>query len=343
MIAGVFLGNGKFEVQEVPKPKIDEKNNVLLKNKVASVCGTDLKILSVPQQHPARDGNILGHEYCGQVEEVGPNVSHVKVGDRVVLDVNFPCGYCYYCLHNLPEYCLNMNSIGIKQDGGFAQYSVVPEKSLIKMPDSLNYEQGAFIEVIATMINGFWKLNFSIGQSAVIFGAGPIGCLMIEMLRKSGASKIYSIELKEYRANFVKKIGADYAYNASVENIDDIVADILSKEPYGVDVTIDVGYGVSFPETIKLARKGGKVLLFGVNSQATQVVKQYEITTHGLQIFGNWIYNYVNPFSAAFKLLESGIVNVEDFITRRLDLKDMNEGIESLKKGEDIKVMVNCN
>jgi len=342
MLAGVFLGNGGFEVKEMPKPQIDEHNNVLLKNKVASICGTDLKILSVPQQHHGRFNNILGHEYCGQVIEVGKNVIHIKPGDRVVIDANYNCGYCYYCLHNLPEYCQNQTSIGIEQDGGFAEYSVVPEKSLLKMPDDISFEEGAFVEVIATMINGFWKLNFSIGQSAVVFGAGPIGCLFIQMLKKSGASRIYSVEIREFRSEYSKKVGADFAYNASVMPIEEIKKDILSREKYGVDVAIDVGYGVSLPDCIDLARKGGKVLLFGVNSQATQTIKQYDITTKGLQVLGNWIYNYVNPFSIAYKLLQDKIVDTDLLITRRLDLKDMNEGIESLKKGEEIKVMVNC-
>ena len=228
------------------------------------------------------------------------------------------------------------------QDGAFAEYSIVPEKSLIKMPDDISFEQGAFVEVLACMINGFWKLNFSIGQSAVIFGAGPIGCLFINMLRKSGASKIYSIEVREFRSGFAKKVGADFTYNASITPIDKVIDDILQKEPYGVDVAIDAAYGISIPECIRLARKGGRLLLFGVNSVATQTIKQYDITTRGLQIFGNWIYNYVNPFSAAFRLIQEGIVDTNPFITKRLDLKDMNQGIESLKKGEDIKVMVNC-
>ena len=342
MLGGIFVGNGKFEVREVPKPKIDEEKNILLKNKVASICGTDLKILSVPQQHHGRFGNILGHEYCAQVEEVGSNAKYIKPGDRVVIDINYPCGHCYYCHHNLPEHCENMSSIGVMQDGGFAEYSVVPEKSLIKMPDNISFEQGAFVEVIATMINGFQKLNFSIGQSVVIFGAGPIGCLFNLLLQKSGASKIYVVEIRDFRTNFAKKIRADYSYNASKVPVDEIVSDILSKEPYGVDFAIDAGYGMSLPDCIKVVRKGGTILLFGVNSQAKQTITQYNITYRGLSIFGNWIYNYTNSFSTAFKLLQEGIVDINTLITRRLDLKDMNEGIESLKKGEEIKVMVNC-
>lgn len=343
MIAGVFLGNGIFEVKEMPKPVITEHNNVLLKNKYASICGTELKALSVPPAYHARLGNILGHEYCGQILEVGSNVKNFKVGDRVVVEVNYGCGYCHYCLHDLPQFCENMTTIGMLQDGGFAEYSAVPEKALIKMPDSVSFEKGALVEVLACVITGFKKLNFKVSQSAVVFGAGPVGCLFIQMLRKSGASKIYSIEISEYRSNFAKSIGADYIYNASKVSTDDIIVDILKKEPYGVNIAIEAGYGISFPECIRLATKGGKILLFGVNSKAIQVVKQYDITTHGLQVIGSWGYDCPNyPFHTAFKIISENLINLDKLITKRLDLRDMKQGIESLKKSKEIKVLINC-
>lgn len=149
------------------------------------------------------------------------------------------------------------------------------------------------------------------------------------MLRGSGASKIYSIEIREFRLKYAKKIGASFYYNASVTPTDEIIVDILSKETYGVDVAINVGYGVSFPEFINFTRKGGKVLLFGVNSQATQTIKQYDITTRGLLVSSDWIFNYVSPFSAAFKLFQEKIVNTDLFITRRLDLKDRMKALKT--------------
>ena len=345
MIAGVFQGEGKFEVVEKPIPKLDSHNNVLLKNKVASICGSDLKILKVPQEHYAKLGVTLGHEYVGEVDSIGENVKYTKTGDRVLMNPNYYCGACYYCENNLPEFCEEIgkvNPIGVFQDGGFAEYSVVPEKSLYKLPETLDFVKGSFAESLACAVNGYWKLDFKLGQSVVIFGSGPIGCYFIQLLKKSGAERIFVIELSEFRKSFAKKIGADYSFNAAKKDIDSIISEIYKIEPYGVDAVIDAGYATSFADAIKLTKKGGKILLFGVNEVSTQVVKQHDITTHGLTIIGNWTTSFIAPFKSSLQLINDGSIDVESMITDKIGLQDIKKGIKLLNEGRAIKVIIDC-
>ncbi len=120
MKAAVFEGGGKLSIKEVPVPKVEKADDVLLQVEAASICGTDVQILKTPPGHPATPGAVLGHEYIGKVLEAGPAVTHVKAGDRVAVDPNLTCGLCAYCRIGLPNMCSNMTTLGIFIDGGFA-------------------------------------------------------------------------------------------------------------------------------------------------------------------------------------------------------------------------------
>src|SRR2546425_6772001 len=126
MLAAVFRGPGEIKLEQMPVPRVEHDDDVLMKVQGASICGTDLHILADPPGHPATLGAILGHEYVGQVTEVGAGVAHVRPGDQVVIDANLYCGSCAYCQMGRRNLCLNMSTLGVFKHGGFASYYVGP-------------------------------------------------------------------------------------------------------------------------------------------------------------------------------------------------------------------------
>lgn len=335
MLAAKFKGEGKLELEEVPQPVIKNDDDVLISVKAASICGTDVHILEVPPGHPANPDTILGHEYTGEVVEVGKNVKNLKIGDRVVVDPNIICGYCDYCKSGAPNYCLNMTSLGIYIDGGFAEYNVAPEKSLYKISSSVPGEIAALAEPLSCILNGVNKIKFNLGESILILGAGPIGLYYTLFYSSSGAGKIIVAEVNPYRKEFAKKCGADLVVDPTKQDLLEVVKE---ETKIGVDIVIDA-VGNQLGNAIKFVKKGGTILLFGMNENALPQVKQYDITKNEITVVGTYIARWTFP--QAVKILESGsLKNLENLITHRIPLKDIKNGIEIMKKGEAVKIIV---
>lgn len=334
MRAAVFEGNGVLKIKEVDKPKITKPDDLIVEIEACSICGTDVHIMSVPPGYVAEPETILGHELVGKVVEIGDKVTSLKVGDRIVSNPNDYCGVCSYCQHNLPNLCENIIPMGIGADGGFAEYVRVSEKVAHKISDDLPAEIAAFAEPLACLINGKNKIPVSPGDSALVMGAGAIGLLFIQILKACGAYPIIVSEPAPMRRDYAKKCGADFVIDPFSENLEKFVHD---KTGIGVDYAIDV-VGSQIWEGIKAVRKGGTVLLFGFDGKAKPCFEQYHITNREIAVLGTWIANA--SFPQAVKILESGVLDLIPLITHKLPLGKTAEGIELLRKGEGIEVLV---
>ncbi len=334
MNAAIFLGEGNLDLMRVPKPGIVDSCEVLLKVEAASICGTDVHILSVPPGHPANKNVILGHEYTGKVVEVGSSIKHLKVGDRVVVDPNLKCGICQYCRIGLDNMCENMTTLGIFINGGFAEYNVAPAKALHKIPSQLPSEIAVFAEPLSCVLNGIRKIKPQVGENVIILGAGPIGLLYTAIMKSSGVGKIIVVEINEFRANFAKQMGANLVVNPKEKDLEEI---IKSETEIGADIVIDA-VGSLVVEAINFVRRGGRILLFGMNSKAYCNFHQYDVTRKEITIFGTYISNFTFPDS--IKLLVSGVLPLEKLITHRFPLTEVLKGIEVMRKGEGIEVII---
>jgi (R,R)-butanediol dehydrogenase / meso-butanediol dehydrogenase / diacetyl reductase len=334
MKAAVFEGNGKIALKKVPVPQIKDVQDVLLKVEAASICGTDCQILKVPPGHPATKGAILGHEYVGRVVETGKAVKHLKPGDRVIVDPNLTCGLCPYCRLGLPNMCENMTTLGIFIDGGFAEYNVAPAKALHKISQDLPTDIAIFAEPFSCVVNGAGKLKLQAGESVVIFGAGPIGLYYTALLKLSGAGKIIVAEVNKKRAKMALKMGADIIINPEKENVQTAVLDATG---IGADTSIDC-VGCLLTDSINVLRRGGRALIFGMNSTACCSCTQYDITRKELTIIGTYISNH--SFPVVIRLLESGRMPLDKLITHRIKLDDIVEGINVMRSGDAIEVIV---
>jgi len=334
MLAAVFQGNGKLELCDRPVPSITSDDEVLLQVDIASVCGTDVQILATPPGHPANEGAILGHEYVGTVVDAGDAVANVGKGDRVVVDPNLTCGTCAYCRKSLPNMCENMTTLGIFIDGGFTRYNVAPSKALFKISSDVALEEAIFAEPMACVLNGMRKLDPSPGDTAVVLGAGPIGLYFISVLRMKDMARIIVSEPNPTRAVMAERCGATRVLNPMEQ---DLAEAVKAATGIGADIVIDA-VGSLLPDAIASVRKGGTVLLFGMNSKAVAEVRQNDLTRGEIEVVGSFIAN--DTFPETVSLLESGRLDLQRLVTHWFPLEKINEGIEAMRSGEAIKVIV---
>jgi len=334
MRAAVFEGEGVLNIKEVDVPKIEKPDDVIVKVEMCSICGTDVHIMSVPPGYAAKPGTILGHELCGEVVKVGLGVTSLKVGDRVVTNPNDFCGVCTFCKKNLPNFCENIIPMGIEADGGFAEYVKISERVAFKISKDLPAKIAAFAEPLACLLNGKNKLPISPGDSVLVCGAGAIGLLFVQIVKAAGAFPVILSEPVKSRRDVALKCGADIVVDPLNEDLSKVV---LEATGIGVDYAIDV-VGNQLNTCASNTRKGGTALLFGLNSNAEEVVKPFDLTTRETTVIGTWLANA--SFPAAVKLLESGKLDLEPLITHTLPLDDVGKGIEILRKGEGIEILV---
>jgi threonine dehydrogenase-like Zn-dependent dehydrogenase len=334
MRAAVFKGIGQLEIEKIEKPIIEQEDEIILEVEVCSICGTDVHILSVPPGYEATPGTVLGHELVGRVVEMGNGVKKVKVGDRVVVNPNDYCGTCDYCLSNLPNHCENIKAMGIHVNGGFADYVKITEKVAYKISDDVPVNVAAFAEPLACVLNGLKKIRVMPGEKVVVIGGGPIGLLFVQMMKASGAIVISS-EHNEARRQYALKSGADFVVSPRDE---DLEAFVKNKFPGGADVVIDV-VGSQVAQALKLVKKAGKVLLFGVNTMAKPEVQQTDIVFGEVQMYGTWLANATFP--DAIKVMESGVLNLAALVSHEFSLEEVLSGVDVLKQGEGIEVIIN--
>lgn len=334
MKAAVFEKEGVLVVKDVPKPQIMKEDEVIIEVELCSICGTDVHIMATPPGYPATPNTILGHELVGKVVEIGTKVSSVTVGDRVVVNPNDYCGTCDYCKNNQPNFCTSIEAMGIDVNGGFAEFVKTSEKVVYKISDSLPAEIAAFAEPLACLLNGTKKLRVNPGESVVVIGAGTIGLMFIQMMKAAGAYPIIVSEPNVNRRSFAVKSGADFVVDPTETDIEGFVKNIV---PLGADYAIEV-VGSQMMPAIKTVRKGGTVLLFGVNSKAVPQVVQSRITQYEIDVKGTWIANATFPL--AVKILESGVLNLKQLITHTFALEDTSKGIQTLASGEGVEIFI---
>jgi (R,R)-butanediol dehydrogenase / meso-butanediol dehydrogenase / diacetyl reductase len=334
VLAAVFEGPGRLAIKEVPEPRVARQDDVLLRVQSVGICGSDLHILSVPPGHPATAGTILGHEYVAEVEQAGPAAADFRPGDRVVIDPNLTCGQCPYCRMGRPNSCLNMTTLGVFIHGGMARYNIAPARALHKISKAVPVEHAVLAEPLSCVLNGVRQLSPQVGESALILGAGPIGLLFAALLRAAGVRPLLVAEVVPYRAEVARDVGADEVLNPRAQ---DLLAEVLRRTEIGVDMAVDA-VGTQVIPALRAVRRGGRVLLFGVNSEADATLHQYEITRNEKRILGSFIAHYTFP--QAIRVLEAGLIDATRFITHRIGLRDIHAGLETLQRGEGIKVVV---
>ena len=301
-----------------PRPTADD---VVVRIRASGICGTDVHIFRGDYlgEYPV----VPGHEFAGDVVEVGDAVTRFRVGDRVAIEPNIACDNCPACLRNEQNFCHNWQGIGVTRSGGMAEFAIVPQKAAFDI-GTMPYEVGAFVEPLACVLHGVERLDPRMADSVAIIGAGPIGILLTKVLLLRGVSEITQVDRNEARLKFAEAAGA------AVTTTD--LGSLLNDH---YDVVIDAtGVPGVMQTCINYVRPGGRVLLFGVPPQeGTVSFPAFPIFRKGLTILSS--FTSVRNSIQAVRLLGSGRLEVESLISHRYGLNELERGLEIMESGED--------
>lgn len=332
MLSAVFAGEGRLVMEERPVPALSRADDVLVAVEACGICGTDLQILNVPPGHPATPGTIMGHEFVGRVEAVGSGVGNVAPGQRVIVDPDPKCGACGPCRAGRPASCLNLVALGVFRDGALASHVVAPASAVHPIADGVPAQIAALSEPLACVVNGTRKAAARPGESVVIFGAGAIGCLFLAVFRAAGCVPVVVVEPGPERAAVARAMGADEV--VAPDGLDELMRRRL---PDGADIVVDA-VGSQLGSAIETAAMAGRIVVFGMNSNARPAIPQVRITERSLTIMGTYITDFTFP--EAIRLLESGRLLVEPMIGAVLPLARAEEGFALLRSGAAVKVVI---
>ncbi len=320
MKAAQILQPQQAIVTSVAEP-IAGADDVLIKVHAAGICGTDLHIYK--GEYEAEYPIIPGHEFSGEVIAVGANVTNFKVGDRITADPNIPCNRCAYCQRNEPNQCKKLRAIGVTRSGAFAEYVIAPEANVFAIGD-MSYGAAALIEPLACVAWGMTQINVRPGDSALVFGAGPMGILVAQSLKQAGAVRVVVTDVVPWRLQMAEQLGATHTVIADGQQ----AAKLKAISPDGYDIVADAtGIPAVLEGTFQYAAPRGKIWVFGVTPQGTHVkFPSYEVFRRDLKIIGSFAVNRTFPQSIA--LIQSGAIQVEPLISHRFELGEFAHALD---------------
>ena len=319
MQAAQIFAPDHARVIDAPSPE-PGPGEVLIAVRAAGICGTDLHIFH--GEYEATYPIIPGHEFSGVVAAVGPGVRRYAVEDRVTADPNIPCGLCPACQRNEPTQCHALAAVGVTRDGAFADYIVVPESVTFPIGD-MSFAAAALVEPLACVVWGLQRVQVQPGDAALVFGAGPMGCLVVQALRHAGAAHVVVTDVVESRLALAAALGATHTLLAG----DDQNAQRLALAPLGYDIVTDAtGIPAVLEQCFDVVRPRGKIWVFGVcPPDSTACFSPYEVFRRDLSIIGSFAVNRTFPQSIA--LIQGGAIQVEPLISHQLPLADFTEGL----------------
>ena len=340
MKAAMLYGVKDLRVEDVDMPGIGI-GEVLVKIKAATTCGTDVKIYQRGYvEKIIKLPTIFGHEWAGEVVEVGDDLDWPKKGMRVRAGNSAPCLHCNMCQKGKYNLCENM----IWLWGAYAEYIKVPARTVLvnmqEIPSNVSFEEAAITEPLACVLHGVEEANVKLGDTVVVIGAGPIGLLHLLTVKKMGAEKVVVIDLVDERLNVAKELGADETINAGKENSVEKVQQLTGG--YGADIVIEaIGSPATWEQALRLARKGGTILEFGGCPPGTEIKLNTEMLHYGeLTVLGAF---HTTPlhFRKALNLISSRTVDVRPLVTKRMRLEDIKQAFEILSTSKnEIKIAI---
>jgi len=335
MKAQLFFGPGQVRYAETDIPQVGQ-GELLVRIRAALTCGSDLK--TYKQGHPTmiKDGSVFGHEYAGDIVEIGPGTEGFKVGDRVVGLNSSPCFQCYYCRRERYSMCENI----VYNNGAYAQYIKIPSSivkiNTFKIPDHVSYKEAALLEPLSCVLHGVEESHIGIGDTVAINGAGPIGLLFVALAKLKGARIIVS-DLSSERLAYARQFGAHFTVDASqTDPVEEVKS--FTERGYGADVAIDAtGSAKVWEKAILMVRKGGLALLFGGCKHGSTIEVDTSLL-HYSELTIKGIY-HLTPYYAqkAFGMIVSGLIDAQKFITADMPLGQLLQALNLMDNKQGIK------
>jgi L-iditol 2-dehydrogenase len=340
MKAAFVKDSSSVVVEDVEKPILGT-GDVLVKMHACGICGSDLEKVFGKYSQPS---TRLGHEPSGTIEKVGENVTDFKKGDRVFVHHHVPCYSCHFCLHGNETMCEKYSETNLSPCG-LAEEFIVPQWNvnhggILKIPDSMSFEEAAMIEPLACCIRTWDKFSFQKGDSAAIFGVGATGMMHVMLSIVHEFDKIFCIDVNEFRLEFAKKFNITDAIKSSVPDIKQKILDQTDNR--GVDVAIvATGSLQALSSAIDLVRKGGTVVMFGVPSKGAMInLNMSVIYSKEITMISSYAASDSDT-KAALELIQSSKIDVKKLITHRYNIKDSPKAFEHAHHGVDsMKIII---
>jgi L-iditol 2-dehydrogenase len=343
MKAALLQGPQDLRLTDVATPEAGP-GELVLRVRAATVCGTDLRILTGRKTKGVRFPSIIGHEFAGEVVQAGRGVERFGVGDRVCMDPVIPCRACAYCRVGLENVCLNRQAMGYEFDGAFAEYIRIPALALeagnvFALPAGMSYEAAALAEPLACCINGQRNAGVRLGDSVVVLGAGPIGLMHAALARAAGARQVLVSEPNPLRRAAAVERGFTLVCDPSAQAVADFVKG--HTDGLGADVAIlAIGVPALANEALSLVRKGGRVNLFaGFSAGDSSAIDVNLIHYNEILVSGASALRRVD-YELALAMLGSGQIDARTLITHRFEVADALAAFDEAASGRALKVAI---
>ncbi len=338
MKAAVFEKPEKITIKQVPVPEIGA-DEVLIRVKLTGICGTDWSIYT-GKYSADRLPMVAGHEFCGEIAELGRNAKGLKVGDRVTADINMSCGHCFYCKQGQKLLCPEFLQLGIHIDGTYAEYVKAPWGQVHTIPDKLSFMEAAFIEPVSCTVHSAKAMNAALGSSVAVIGCG-LGILHGALARLRGCAPVIVIGPNKKRLEIAKKMGADHVIDTN--QVKDPVAEVKKLTGgRGADYVLEsVGTVATYEQAFQMVRPGGQVSAFGITGdQETMALAPFDLVLREKKVTASCA-GVGTDWSDAITLIEHGRIDPKPMFSMVVPLEELESALHEIRRNKDlIKVFV---
>ncbi|MBQ4839135.1 MULTISPECIES: L-threonine 3-dehydrogenase [Pseudoalteromonas] len=322
---------------DVPKPEMGH-NDLLIKIRKTAICGTDVHIYKWDEwsQNTIPTPMVVGHEYVGEIVDMGQEVRGFEVGDRVSGEGHITCGHCRNCRAGRVHLCRNTIGVGVNREGSFAEYLVIPAYNAFKIPDNISDELASIFDPFGNAVHTALSFDL-VGEDVLITGAGPIGIMAAAVAKHVGARHVVITDVNEYRLDLARKMGATKAVNVANESLEDVMQELGMTE--GFDVGLEMsGVPVAFNSMLNNMNHGGKIAMLGI-PPSDMAVDWNQVIFKGLVIKGIYGREMFETWYKMASLIQSGL-NLEPIITHEFNVDDFQQGFDTMISGQSGKVIL---
>jgi threonine 3-dehydrogenase len=324
-------------MDDVPKPEFGH-NDLLIRVKKTAICGTDIHIYNWDEwaQNTIPVPMVVGHEFAGEVVDMGSEVTGFEKGDRVSGEGHITCGHCRNCRAGQRHLCENTVGVGVNRPGCFAEYLVIPAFNAFKLPDSISDDIAAFLDPFGNATHTALSFDL-VGEDVLITGAGPIGIMAVAIAKHAGARHVVITDVNDYRLDLAKQMGATRVVNVAKEKIRDVMKELKMTEGFDVGMEMS-GVPSAFRDMLATMRHGGKVALLGI-PPADTVINWNDVIFKGLELKGIYGREMFETWYKMAAMLESGL-DISPVLTNVMPVDNFQEGFDIMRSGKSGKVVL---
>jgi threonine 3-dehydrogenase len=324
-------------LMDVPEPTVGP-GQVKIKIHKTAICGTDLHIYNWDawSQNTIKTPRVIGHEYVGEISEIGPGVINWKIGDIVSGEGHIVCGKCRNCLAGHGHLCKETVGVGVNRDGAFAEYLVIPQENVRRCEPGISEEMYSIFDPFGNAVHTALSFNMA-GEDVLITGAGPIGIMAAAVCKFVGARNVVITDINDERLELAKKLGIQHTVNTAKESLEPIMNKLLIRE--GFDIGLEMsGSEIAFNSMIDHMVHGGRIALLGLLKSDTKI-DWSKIIFNGLIIKGIYGREMHETWYKMSAMLQGGL-DISQIITHRMDVRDYEEGFAAMNSGKSGKVIL---